>query len=344
MRFFTLPLLLAALLALPACTESTPQPSPGAQDTSVPIEDTSVTQDTSIESDSSAPLDSTADGNASDLSSPDTLADTLAEVNPAGCPDQHPWLTSPSIYIDTPECDLPNGTVCRWPAEGCQQGAKPDNICTCKQYGNGTKLLECEVPFHTCLPLAGSDVPEGTKTRPAPAHREAEVVCLSTVEPRQDPSCAHSREPASGATDTCSSDADCTGEGARCLDSYPVDQWTDGGTLCQCFTSQCTSDQECNSGVCQCGATNNADFGPCGGYFGIACMNRCLPSDCRTDADCGSGGLCSPSRDMCGWSIQGYHCHYPEAAECLTDYECYGRECRFEAAQGWFCSELTMCD
>jgi len=41
-----------------------------------------------------------------------------------GCPEVHPWLTEPQTW----KCDLPDGTVCSWSAEGCAPGQKPDNF------------------------------------------------------------------------------------------------------------------------------------------------------------------------------------------------------------------------
>ena len=257
----------------------------------------------------------------------------------SGCPALHPWLTEPQSW----KCDLPDGTVCSWPAEGCEPGQKPDNVCTCVEYG-GDLRFECERPFHNCLPLEGSDVPEGTLTRPIPNHREVAETCESTLEPRQDPTCIPSRPRNADPENECASDADCEGEGARCLD-----EWQGmGATLCTCHVPECFEDSDCpGTGVCSCGKTENSGSMHCEGPGGQSCLHECLLSDCQTDADCGEGKFCTASWDICGWQKVGYHCHDPEVAECFSAWECMGEYnwgCNFEKGTGWVCQERPMCD
>lgn len=258
-------------------------------------------------------------------------------VIPNGCPVVHPWLTEPQMW----KCDLPAGTVCSWPAEGCDFGQKPDNPCTCVDH-SGKLWFECERPFHNCLPLEGSDVPEGTLTRPLPAHREIAEACEPTLEPRADPTCTNSQPGVGDPEDECTTDADCEGGGARCLD-----EWQGmGATLCTCHTPDCFEDADCpGMGVCSCGKTDASCY--CSGPSHKSCLHKCLFSDCRTDTDCGEGKFCSPSWDDCGWQIQGYHCHAPEVAECFNSWECMGADhwgCNFEKGKGWICQEMPMCD
>ena len=256
-----------------------------------------------------------------------------------GCPAVHPWLTEPQSW----KCDLPDGTVCSWPAEGCEPGQKPDNVCTCAKYGDKLRF-ECERPFHNCLPLEGSNVPEGTLTRPLPKHREVTEVCESTLEPRVDPTCTPTNPGGANPENECTTDADCEGEGARCLD-----EWQGmGETLCTCHVPECFQDLDCpGTAVCSCGKTKNSASYYCEGPTGKSCLHECLFSDCQTDADCGEGKLCSPSWEMCGWQKTGYHCHDPEVAECFSPWECMGEDswgCNFEKNKGWICQEMPMCD
>jgi len=263
-----------------------------------------------------------------------------SEMDPCepACPDIHPWLTKPQSW----KCDLPDGTVCTWPAEGCEPGKKPDNVCTCVDH-SGKPWFECLRPFYNCLPLEGSEVPEGTLTRPAPKHREVAEVCESTLEPRSNPTCTPSYPGVGDLLNGCTADAECEGDGARCLD-----EWQGmGETLCTCHTPQCFEDADCpGTAVCNCGKTGNSPAQYCGGPSHKLCLHECLFSDCRTDADCGEAKLCSPSWDICGWQIVGYHCHDPAAAECFSNWECMGENwgCNFEKGKGWGCEEAPMCD
>ena len=265
----------------------------------------------------------------------------VVEEAPCGpaCPSTHPWLTEPQSW----KCDLPDGTVCTWPAEGCESGQKPDNVCTCAKYGDKLRF-ECDRPFHNCLPLEGSDMPEGTLTRPVPKHREVAEVCESTLEPRLDPTCTPSQPGGVDPENECTSDAECEGDGARCLDAWQGM----GETLCTCHVPQCFEDAECpGTAVCNCGKTENSGSMHCEGPGGQSCLHECLFSDCQTDADCGEGKFCSPSWDICGWQKVGYHCHDPEVAECFSAWECMGADhwgCNFEKGTGWVCQERPMCD
>lgn len=263
------------------------------------------------------------------------------EVDPceAACPEVHPWLIEPQTW----KCDLPDGTVCTWPAEGCEPGQKPDNVCTCIEYG-GKKHFDCERPFHNCLPLEGTGVPEGTLTRPVPKHREVAEACESTLQPRADPTCTPSQPGGADPENECTSDAECEGDGARCLDVWQGM----GETLCTCHVPECFEDSDCpGTAVCSCGKTENAGSVHCEGPTGKSCLHECLPSDCQTDADCGEGKFCSASWDICGWQKVGYHCHDPEIAECFSAWECMGEDswgCNFEKGVGWVCQEIPMCD
>jgi len=265
--------------------------------------------------------------------------DGTCKDNCADCPTVHPWLKEPQTW----KCDLPDGTVCSWPAEGCEPGQKPDNVCTCVDYV-GDLRFECDRPFHNCLPLEGSDVPEGTLTRPLPTHREVAEECESTLVPRDDPTCSNSQPGIGSPENECTTDDDCEGDGdgARCLDAWQGM----GATLCTCYTPDCFEDADCPGlAVCSCGKTDASYF--CGGPSYKSCLHECLFSDCRTDADCGEGKFCSPSWDFCGWQIQGYHCHDHDVAECFSSWECMGAEhwgCNFENGEGWICQEIPMCD
>lgn len=259
-----------------------------------------------------------------------------------GCPEEHPWIALPQSYSQF-SCDLSDGTVCSWSAPGCAPGEKPNNTCTCSQYGPQKRFF-CETPFHNCLPLVGTDAPDGTTFRRVPWHRSEAEVCASTESPRVGDTCTHSRAPSGNAEDTCATDEDCD-DGSRCLDSCPIDQWTDGGTLCECYFSNCQEDEDCGDGhLCKCGVTANGQGTPCGGFFGSQCMHRCLPSTCRTDTDCGEGGYCSPSMDVCGWQAVSYHCHHPSVPECLTNWECFDELCLYTEGEGWICHEQPACD
>ena len=334
---------LVLALWLVGCLESNPQPSPEAgAEVYVPV---------GMDAASLADVAEKKDGGVQDIVAADVNAagkdveildvDTADVVDQAevtnGCPAVHPWLTEPQTW----KCDLPDGTVCSWLAEGCEPGEKPDNVCTCVEYG-GDLRFECERPFHNCLPLEGSDVPEGTMTRPLPKHREVAEVCESTMEPRADPTCTNSQDGIGSPEDECETDADCPGDGARCLD-----EWQGmGATLCTCYTPDCFEDADCPGiGVCSCGKTDASWY--CGGPSHKSCLHKCLFSDCQTDADCGQGKFCSPSWDDCGWQIQGYHCHDPDVAECFNSWECMGADhwgCNFEQGKGWVCQEMPMCD
>lgn len=266
-----------------------------------------------------------------------------SEVDPCApvCPGTHPWLTEPQSW----KCDLPEGTVCSWPAEGCEPGQKPDNVCTCVEYG-GKMRFECERPFHNCLPLEGSDVPEGTLTRPLPAHRETAGACGPEIAPRADVVCDNARDGIGSPENECVSDADCEGKWTRCLDSWVGGG--DGGTLCTCQTADCLTDADCGTDeLCRCGTTSEAEADWCGGPLEPGCMHECIPASCKTDDDCPGNQLCSPSKGMCQWRAVSYHCHDPEAAECFSAWECMGEDswgCNFENGKGWLCQEIPMCD
>ncbi len=344
MNHYGIPIAAALTLLFVGCIESNPQPSPHTGKDTWSVADTRAEVGPGI-GDVVGPADGAA---VWDHAAEDAVADGVGD----GCPERHPWLARGewSLWPWSPGCELPEGTVCSWPAEGCEPGAKPDNVCTCLSKPGGGKRFECVLPVHNCLPLSESDSPypvlgpAGEILRPRPANRAAGEVCASTLEPRGE-ACVHSRAPAAGAEDTCATDADCEGEGARCLDSYPLEAWTDGGTLCQCYVPACLDDSGCEEGtLCRCGVTANGEGTPCGGYFGKPCLHQCIPAGCRTDADCGDGGFCSPSRDGCGWQIEGYHCHHPDAAECFSDWECMGAQCRHEDGDGWICDWPLLCD
>jgi plasmid stabilization system protein ParE len=257
-----------------------------------------------------------------------------------GCPEENPWLSIPWNTIPQSwACNLADGTVCSWPAEGCAPGQKPDNVCTCvDRYGD--RVFECERPFHNCLPLEGTGGGEGTLERPVPGHRDVAEVCEPTLAPRDDPTCTPRQGPYA-LEGECQVDSDCAGEGARCLNAWVFA----GDTTCRCFSPECHVDADCpGTDVCACGRTDTSgDY--CNGP-GPSCMHRCRTSDCRTDADCPEGQFCSPSYDECGWTLQGYHCHDPKAAECFSGWECMGWNwgCNFVKSTGWICQEQPLCD
>jgi hypothetical protein len=259
----------------------------------------------------------------------------------SACPEVHPWLTDPQTW----ECDLPDGMVCSWPAEACVSGQKPDNVCTCVEH-NGNMRFECERPFHNCLPLEGSDVPVGTLTRPVPEHRETADACDPEITPRADVVCDNARDGIGDPENECTSDADCEGKWTRCLDSWVGGG--DGGTLCMCQTADCLSDADCGSNeLCRCGITSEAEADWCGGPLEPGCMHQCIPASCKTDDDCPGNQLCSPSKGMCQWRAESYHCHNPDAAECFSNWECMGEDswgCNYVDGEGWTCQEIPVCD
>jgi hypothetical protein len=282
----------------------------------------SAAKDISTLSDGAQALDADENGDLEELGSE--------------CPLVHPWLATPHRW----SCDLPAGTVCSWPAESCSPGQKPDNVCTCIDL-HGDLVFDCVRPFQNCLPLEGSDVAPGTMTRPLPQHRIAPDECEATSLPRENPTCT-SYPKFDSPEDLCTNDSDCELEGARCLEKWD----SAGATQCVCATSECLRDSDCPGlSVCSCGSTDASSY--CGAQH-PSCMHECIFSDCRTDADCGGEKLCSPSWDICGWNIKGYHCHDPHAAECFSHWECMGQYgnwgCNFDKNSGWSCQESPMCD
>lgn len=291
-----------------------------------------------------APADMTVeDLEADDLASPawddgvDATEKDTETVVASSCPTKHPWLTNPQTW----ECDLPAGTVCSWAAWDCTPGQKPDNVCTCVEQFNGKLRFDCKRPFHNCLPLEGMEEPTGMGVRPLPPHRETAEPCESTLVPRPDVVCSDNAAPWFDPPE-CTTDADCEGEGARCLPEWMMM----GETLCTCHTPECFQDADClGLAVCSCGKTTASPYF-CGGP-GESCLHECLPSDCRTDADCGESKFCSPSWDICGWQKVGYYCHDPEVAECLSVWDCmseYQWQCNFVKGTGWTCQERPLCD
>jgi hypothetical protein len=244
------------------------------------------------------------------------------------CPTLVPHLWYASWYTD-----LPNGTVCAYPAEACAPGTLPDNVCTVDR-GD----FVCSVPFHNCLPLRQEGV-YGLFFRELPAHRPAAVACPSTDGPSESPGC----QSLGGYADACADDADC-GASERCLETH----YFGAETVCQCHASQCQEDADCgDQAVCRCGETSDPGWGGCA--TGQSCMHQCAPAACRVDADCGAGRLCSPSFGPCGVVVQGYHCHDPSVDECFSDLECgaygwgYGGRCRYLDG-GWRCEDVPVCD
>lgn len=321
-----------------------------------PAEDT--VQDLGAGSDQSLPgvdvVSSTTDGgdlvetNDVDVASSTPDGGDLLEANDVdvgqpsadGCPEEHPWIALPESYSQF-DCELPAGAVCSWPAEGCAAGEKPDNVCTCTEYPGGKLRFDCETPFHNCLPLQGvEENPDELKWRRLPEHRPEAAPCAAVVSPRPDMTCEESQTPMGNPDPECVTDEDC-GEGGLCLDSY----YFGGETLCQCHTSGCQQDDDCGDGaLCLCGVVANGEGTPCGSFWDLPCGHQCLPSTCRTDADCGEGGYCSPSTGICGLVAKSYHCHHPEAPECLTNWECFDENCVYSDGEGWICEEIPMCD
>ena len=143
----------------------------------------------------------------------------------------------------------------------------------------------------------------------------------------------------------CGTHADCPAEAPLCLATHLFSSYHD----CRCHPVECRTDDDCPAGTaCLCGEVENVG-GPaqdvCGGWHPVACSHRCLPAGCRRDADCGPNGTCSASRDMCGWSVEGFYCHDPAVDECLSDEECTdGSLCRYVEGDGWRCDVVPVCD
>jgi hypothetical protein len=88
----------------------------------------------------------------------------------------------------------------------------------------------------------------------------------------------------------CSSDADCSPDGAF------------GPTHCLahvCAFDACLADSDCAAGsACVCADVTPASDGP----------NYCVVAHCEVDSDCGPSGYCSPSLGGCS-GVGGFYCH-----------------------------------
>jgi hypothetical protein len=270
-------------------------------------------------------------GVRSDIQEASDAADTSGDIwrNHVLCPSNHPAL----LPLGAPQGCSP-GLECHWPAAGCAEGRKPDNVCIC-----GPNGWECEAHVRNCLPIQEGLLWMVPDARPAPPHRpEAESCSDPSAEPRE-ATCTALNSQGAG---TCDNNADCAAD-AVCLDTHVFG----GISACSCQTVECRSDDDCPaSSLCHCGTTRAGTR--CNGLAQDTCGHRCDPADCRVDADCGAGKFCSPSFDDCDWDIEQWACHDPERDECLTNAECAwskeGPLCQFRDAQGWKCVSMPICE
>ena len=118
----------------------------------------------------------------------------------------------------------------------------------------------------------------------------------------------------------CSSDAECTEAGEKCMKrrTEPV------GCSCQAV-AQCSSDADCGADeVCFCDGLRS----------------ECISAPCRVDADCDEGALCalSDQRGVCSSRTLDLACIDAEQP-CLTDDDCGEDEaCRPDQDGVWSCA------
>jgi hypothetical protein len=119
----------------------------------------------------------------------------------------------------------------------------------------------------------------------------------------------------------CVTDQDCdSGLNGRCACSVVV---TSDQVFGECTYDSCTSDNNCDGGVCNCDSNQG---------------NACVGGNCRTDSDCGDGGYCSGSPGGCGGATVGYFCHTP-SDQCVNNQDCSGNVCFYSpSAKHWICS------
>jgi hypothetical protein len=149
-------------------------------------------------------------------------------------------------------------------------------------------------------------------------HRAAATACLPNM------------PPTGAIAASCSTDADCAGDGPTLL------LFCVGG---RCSFDACLTDSDCsNGGVCGCSTDyygGNAAFHP----------NVCVPSDCHVDSDCGPNGYCSPSRSYCG-SFTGFYCHTSgdTCVDSTTDCTGCGNACVYTPTVGHFVCGSNVCN
>jgi hypothetical protein len=138
------------------------------------------------------------------------------------------------------------------------------------------------------------------------------------------PDDCRSSGPPPPALNGCSSDADCAGVHARCVQPPH-------GAPCSCVQDACGSDADCPAGqACAC---NSVEFG-----------NVCVLATCRVDTDCGAGGFCGPIIAPCTREIVGYQCH-SSRDRCLADIDCpIVDSCDAWPDQPWACRVPVACN
>lgn len=125
----------------------------------------------------------------------------------------------------------------------------------------------------------------------------------------------------------CHDDGDCTN--ISCV--TPDDPPTCG--ICQPVTSQCATDQQCQSLAAGIGAVPICEPIPC------ACSpaNQCVPG-CAVDADCDEAETCDVARGRCGAQACSVATPCPANFDC-TAGSCARRSCTTDATCDGFCVE-----
>jgi hypothetical protein len=88
--------------------------------------------------------------------------------------------------------------------------------------------------------------------------------------------------------------------GGRCDCVFP-----EAGSPQLCTYDECTSDSDCQGGLCSCAALGNV----------------CIPALCHVDSDCGDGGFCSPGPKVVCTGAIIYACH-SAGDTCFNDSDC----------------------
>ena len=257
-----------------------------------------------------------------------------------GCPAEIPFFHGFAIPMpDEYRCDPDVVQECVYPAEGCEPGTKPDNVCRCSEQ---SYRFTSDEPFHNCLPLPG-EAPPGSRVRYLPEGRDGSPTCRDPAEQSRDIECSAPWEDAGQST--CTFNSDC-GEAGVCLPTH----YFGAPSNCHCHAAECLTDDDCPEGTaCECGMVDPSDrvWGRiCGGIWGAYCAHVCVPALCKSDADCGPRGICSPSPSICHNLVEMFACHHPDRVECFSHEECWrNRRCRFEPeVGGWRCHAGMMCD